>query len=900
MTRDDRPDPDQLMQSIADERDSKRRASLRIFLGMSAGVGKTYAMLKAAHQRRLEKIDIVVGLVETHGRSETAALLDGLEIIPRKKIDYRGTAVEEMDLDAILSRRPSIVVVDELAHSNLPGERHSKRYQDVLELLDAGIQVYTAINVQHLESRKDAVEAITQIAIRETVPDSLLDRASQVELVDVAPVELLKRLSEGKVYLGDRAQRATDNFFKEDRLTALREIALRLTAERVDQDLQRFVVDKSASGPWQTNERVMVAISHSPFSEKLVRAARRLAYNLEAPWIGVHVDSGVTLNAEDQQQLKKNLTLARELKAEIVTTTDTDVSAALKRIARQKNVTQILVGRPTRRWLRDLIEGGTLLDRLVRESSEIDVHVLRQEGGTARSVSLREAFQNTNFVSRPIQYWNTLIFLCGVGIFGTLLNPYLGYRTIGFVFLLSVLLVGMVAPLGPVIFAAVLSAFGWNFFFIPPRFTFVINSGDDMSMCISFFIVAMIMGYLTHRIRFHQKLIREREERTTFLYEILRDISNSAEKSEFLKKVVRRVGVNFKSDCGVFLADRSGRLQFKFDKTYSISLDEKSQAVATWAFESGKSAGWSTQTLADAKALYLPLKGLSSNWGVFVYAPHEQKPLTLDQEGLLLSIVHQLALSLERHFFEKRSHESKQLAESEKLHQTLLNSISHEMRTPLTAIIGGVSVLEDPKQLQNLHVVKEVVSQLGDAGDRLNRVIENLLDMSRLNSGMLALKVDWCDVADLIGVVLQKVVRPLGQHVIKTQIPENLPEVKIDFRLMEHAIANLIVNASAYSPSGTEILVSAESFGEAVKIRVDDSGPGIPESHRTEIFEKFFRLPGTPAGGTGLGLSIVKSIVEANGGTVGVETNKKGGASFVITLFSTMRPTMEGEGQING
>ncbi|HWU45062.1 MAG TPA: histidine kinase, partial [Bdellovibrio sp.] len=347
---------------------------------MSAGVGKTYAMLRAAHQKIKEGVDVVVGVVETHGRQETVDLTEGLTIMPRLKVEYRGTQLEEMDLDGVLKRKPQLVVVDELAHTNVPGSRHEKRYQDVLEILDAGIDVFTAFNVQHLESRKDAVEAITGIAIRETVPDSILEVAGQVELVDIAPSELLKRLKEGKVYLGDKAVRATQNFFKEDKLTALREIALRMTAERVDQDLQKFVSVRSEGGPWQTNERLLVAFSHSPYSEKLIRATRRLAYNLEAPWIALHVDTGINLNDADQAQLVKNINLARELKAEVITTTETEVPSAVRRICRQKNVTQVVVGRPTRRWFRDIIEKGGLLERLVRESLEVDIHVIRHDG----------------------------------------------------------------------------------------------------------------------------------------------------------------------------------------------------------------------------------------------------------------------------------------------------------------------------------------------------------------------------------------------------------------------------------------------------------------------------------------------------------------------------------------
>jgi two-component system sensor histidine kinase KdpD len=884
MSDENRPNPDDLLSVIANEELKSRSATLRIFLGMSAGVGKTYAMLKAAHQRKLEGLDIVIGIVETHGRAETASLLDGLEVIPRAQVAYKGTQLQELDVDAILARKPQIVIVDELAHTNVPGLRHAKRYQDVLEILDAGIDVYTALNVQHLESRKDSVEAITQISIRETVPDSILERASQVELVDIAPVELLKRLREGKVYLGDKAERAAQGFFKEDRLTALREIALRLTAERVDQDLQRFVTIQADRGPWQTNERLMVAVSFSPFSERLIRATRRLAYNLEAPWVAVYIDTGLPLTIEDQAQLSKNLNLARELKAEVITTTETDVPAALRRIARQKNVTQILVGRPTRRWFRDILEGGSLLDRLVRESAEIDVHVIRNESGPSNKASLLASLRRIQFQSGPVKYWNTFLFVSLVALIFGPLDPYIGYRTVGFGFLLAVMIVGMVSNLGPVVFSALLSVLVWNFFFIPPRLTFAITESQDFIMCIAFVVVALIMGFLTNRIRFHERLIRVREERTNVLYETLQDVASSHAKADFLLKTVKRVGSILNAECGVFLADTSGKLTFDFNHSYALAIDEKAQAVAAWAFQSQKPAGWSTDTLSEAQTLNIPLKGPSELVGVFVFRPKTRRRLDLEQETLLYSILRQLAISLERHFFEKRLLEAQRLRESEKLHQTLLNSISHEMRTPLTTIIGSASALADETTSKDPVFIKKVASQLTEAGDRLNRVIENLLDMSRLNSGVLELKLDWHDVHDLVGVNISKLTHNIGQHKVRTEIPDDLPVIKMDFRLMEHAIANLILNAALYSPQGSEIKLTASYRNKMMEIKVDDQGPGIPLEARARIFDKFYRIPGTPTGGTGLGLSIVKSIVEAHRGYVDVDASPLGGASFTVHL----------------
>lgn len=877
-----RPDPDALLAAVDQLEKTERRARLRIFLGMSAGVGKTYAMLTAARQRAQEDGGVLVGVVETHGRSETAALLAGLEILPRKKIDYRGAVLEEMDLDEILRRKPRLVLVDELAHTNAPGSRHGKRYQDVLEILDAGIDVYTTINVQHLESRKDSVEAITGIQIRETVPDGILERATLVEVVDIAPTELLRRLRDGKVYLGENAERAADNFFKEDRLTALREIALRLLAERVDHDLRRFA-GTGKQAPWQTNERLMVGVSHSPYSEKLIRATRRLAYNLEAPWVALYVDTGLTLNDEDQAQLAKNIALARELGAEVITTTETDVASALKRVARQKNVTQLLVGRPTRRWIRDVAEGGSLLDRLVRENGEVDVHVIRQDGVTNYRPPLWREMLYLRSNSEPTKYFNVFLFLVGTSFLSGLLNPAIGYRAVGFLYLLAVLLTGIFAELGPVIFAATFSALAWNYFFIPPTMEFYISSAEDVILCVAFFAVALITGFLTNRIRLHERVLREREERTNVLYEILSIIAGSGEKSEFLGRITERVGALMNAECGVILKSQAGELQFENAKAYSVKLNEKSRAVADWAFRYGKAAGWSTETLSESKGLYLPLRGQTETVGVFVFQPKSSRKLGLDQENLLYSITRQLGITLERHFIGKRLQETQRLRESEALHQTLLNSISHEMRTPLTAIIGGASSLGDAKLASDRAYVAGVAESLQEAGERLNRVVENLLDMSRLSSGMLSLKQEWEDLNDLVGVVLKKLEKSLAHHRVKVTLADGVPLAKLDFRLMEHAIANLLVNAAMYSPTDSEIRLKIATLEGSYLLTIEDEGPGIPAEAEPRIFDKFYRVPGTPAGGTGLGLSIVKSIVEIHKGTVRVERGERG-ARFVIEL----------------
>lgn len=879
-----RLDPDRLLAALRAEQEKNLRGRLRVFLGMAPGVGKTYAMLEAAQLVHREGMDVLVGVVETHGRRETLDLLQGLKIIPKKGIEYRGVLLEEMDLDVILNQHPKLVLVDELAHTNAPGSRHQKRYQDIIELLDAGIDVYTTVNVQHLESRKDLVEQITNIPVRETVPDSILEMADQIEVIDITPDELLKRLKEGKVYLGDRAERAAQNFFKPDTLTALREMALRFVAEKVDQELKQFGAGGQAPKTWKTNERLMVAISHSPYSERLIRATRRLAYSLNAPWLAVYVDNGMPLTNEDQAQLHKNITMARELNGEVVTSTDIEVSAAIKRIARQKNITQLIVGRPARKSFKEILQRSSFLGKLVRDNEEIDIHVIRQDRPKKKRRSVG-VFPFFKFKTGWIFYWFTLWLFFGLGIVSALLEPYIGYRAVGYILLVGVIVTGMTAQFGPTVLSGVLSALIWNYFFIPPRFTLFIHEPEDFMITLVYLLVAMILGYLTSRIRTQAKMIRDREDYISFLYEISQDIAGSKNKTDFLEKINARVGTKFKSECRVILRATDGRLQINDLKSYSPYLKEKDKAVAMWSFETGKAAGWSTDTLSNSRSLYIPLKGQSEVVGLLVLRPFSKRKLSLDQENLLYSTAFQVGVSLERYFLEKRMFEARRLEESEKLHQTLLNSISHEMRTPLTSILVGASALGQDDVVRSPEQVKHLSEQLLDSGERLNRVVENLLDMTRLNSGVLALKLEWQDVHDLVGVVLKKMEKYLFYHQVKTDLAENLPLVLMDIRLMDHALSNLLINAVTYSPRQTQIRLSVKYDDGMLRFEVEDEGPGIPEDQKDRIFEKFFRLKGTPAGGTGLGLSIVKSIVEAHRGRVSVKTPDSGrGTCFVIEL----------------
>lgn len=661
-----------------------------------------------------------------------------------------------------------------------------------------------------------------------------------------------------------------------------------MTAERVDQDLQKFAVTRDEV-PWQTNERLLVAISHSPYSERIIRATRRLAYNLEAPWVAVYVDTGLNLNDEDQSQLQKNIQLARELNAEVILTTDSDVSTALQRVSRQKNVTQVIVGRPTRSWFRDAIDGGSILQKLVNENHDVDVHVIRQESRTNARPGFMAELAMYRSKTGLFKYYYAFWFMVVVTLLGALFEPYIGYRAVGFFFLLAVIIASLAGSIGAVLFTATLSALIWNFGFIPPRFTLVISSADDLILCISYFVVALITGFLTNRIRGHAKLIRAREERTNLINEILQDIARSQNKSEFIQKVCDRVSNHLDAYTTVVLKSKDGFLQF--DKlTGSHYLDEKEKAVAQWTFQNQKNAGWSTDTLGQARSLYLPLRGVNEAVGVLIFKPERKiKKLSLDHLELLFSVSTQLGISIERHFLSRRLVEAQRLKDSEVLHQTLLNSISHEMRTPLTAVMGVSSAIEAISK-SNPELL-EISRGLSEAGDRLNRVIENLLDMSRLSSGILGLKLEWHDLTDLVGVVLKKLEKNLHGHVVHANITESVDFVEIDFRLFEHALSNLILNATQYAGAHCQISISIEQSATTIVIKVCDDGVGIPEESFPLVFEKFYRLPGTPAGGTGLGLSIVQGIVELHKGQIHCEKNRPQGTCFVIDLpYKKMPP----------
>lgn len=881
-----RRNPESLLKVIEQERSNASRGRLRIFLGMCPGVGKTYAMLKAAKEQLQRGVNAAVGVVETHGRKETEELLAGLSIYPKKELIYKETKLLELDLDSILKEKPDLVLVDELAHTNAPGSRHEKRYQDVEEMLENGIDVYTTVNIQHIESRNDQVAQITGVHVRETVPDSFLEKATQIEVIDLSPKELLQRLKEGKVYLGDRAQAAADNFFQEEHLTALRELALRFTAEKVDQDLKSQMTMKGIEGPWNTNERLLVAISYSPYSNRLIRATRRMAYNLEAPWIALYVDTGATLSKEDKETLQKNISLARELGAEVVTIADLDLSHAIQKICIEKNVTQIVMGRPDRRFFSDILTGGTLLDQLVRETSKIDVHVIRAQ----RKPKYRGLYLKWPTIkSGLLPYYNTAWFMAAVSFVNYGLLPYMGYRALGSIFLLSILVVATLTTFGPILFAAIVSGVVWNFFFIPPTFTFAISATEDIMMLISFFLTAVAGGFLTSRIRRQEEILENREAHSRILYEFVKELSNSKDLSLMLRVTTDAVERIFGGNCTIFPTAKDGKLSWSKYGKYPIS--DKEIAVAHWVFENKKPAGWSTQTLSGSRVLCLPMMGNDGIVGVLAFIPgREYRHFSIGRENLLQTIISHASVAMERFLFSEAAQNAKLLEASELLHQTLLNSVSHELRTPITALIGTSTALKDERTFSDEKAREALTDELIHSAHRLDRVVENLLDISRLQKGTLQLKNEWFDIGDLATEVKSNLRDELVDRTVNLVKDESIL-IEGDFKLLSHALNQLVLNAARYSDPSAKIEIEMNATADKATIKVTDEGKGIPEGSESQIFEKFYRLPGTPTGGLGLGLTIASNIVSLHGGTLTARNRSdRTGSIFEITLPMKVAP----------
>jgi len=862
MSEAERPDPDEILARMKRAETAATRGKLKIFFGMSPGVGKTYAMLQAAQQKLQQGTEVVIGIVETHGRKETQALTEGMPIMPRSQLEYRGTKLEEMDLDAILTWHPGLAVVDELAHTNAPGSRHPKRYQDVLELLDAGIDVYTTLNVQHVASRSDTVRQISGITVSETVPDTVLDLADEIILVDLTPEQLLARLAEGKVYLGEKADWAAKNFFKEGNLTALREMALRLVAEHVDRDLRDIMSEERIAGPWKSGDRLLVAVSASPYSERLIRYTRRLAASMEASWIVANIERPRPLSQQEQTRLTRYLALARQLGAEVVSTPGTDIGQALLRIARQHNVTQIVIGKPLgSRWTSFLRRDP--LRWLMRHSGNIDIHMIpADESAPAwRAETIEERLARAPWRDFGV----ALVIAAVVTAVSLAIFDYTGYWAVALFYLLAVVLAATRLRRWPTLFLAALSALLWDFLFIPPRFTFYISHFHDFMMFGAYFVIAIVIGHLATKLREREQSERRREERATALYRFTRALAASRDLDEALPKVLALIKQTFEADAAVWLCDESG-LSCHPASTFKPS--SKDESVAVWAFQKKQSAGRSTDTLPDADALHVPLVTGDRSEGVLTV--RLASPLTIEQRELLDAFAAQLALFVNKEGALEESRAAQVARQSQKLQKTLFDSVSHELKTPLAAMTAA---LQQPQPDR---------VELQQAVRRLTRTVDHLLDATRLESGLLQPVLEWCDPGELVREAVAA--SGLKDNAVRLNIAKNLPTISVDTHLIQQAIGALLSNAAGHAKTNQPIEVSAARDDSMLVISVADHGPGLAPGEENKVFEKFYRGPGTAPGGLGLGLSIARQLVEAHGGRVVAQNREEGGARFSIRL----------------
>jgi two-component system sensor histidine kinase KdpD len=890
---DGRPDPDALLAGLQQEERRAARGKLKVFFGAAPGVGKTYAMLEEGRARAAEGMDVVVGYAEPHARMDTEALLLGMEILPYKTIEYTNVLLREFDLDTAIKRRPALLLIDELAHTNAPGMRHPKRWQDVTEVLEAGIDVYTTLNVQHLESMNDVVERITGVKVRETLPDSVLEEADEVELVDVSPEELLERLGEGKVYAGDMAERATRNFFSKGNLLALRELALRRTAERVDAQMSAFRRENAVRSTWAVSERILVCVSPSPLSARLIRSAKRLATGLKAPWIAAYIETPASLRIADQdrRRVDSNLRLAEQLGAQAITVQGQNIADEVIAYARAHNVTKIVIGKPERPRWRDVLF-GSVVDDLVRRSGEIDIYVIRGEAEEAEPPTAAPG------PATPTDWKGYAAAFISVALATAVGWPF--QHTLKFentnvlmLYLLAVLWVASRYSRRAAALASLLAVAAFDFFFVPPYLTFTVQ--DERYIMLTFpvmLITALTIGTLTHRVRMQAEAARRREQRTQTLLALTRDLAAARTVEQIVGATVRHVGRVADADAIVLLPDGDRKLHSKADGRAVPPLDDKESSVAQWSYDHDQTAGAGTGTLPAAAGTYVPMKtsrGTAGVLGVFAKEAGDLGPP--ERRQLVEAFASQAAQAVERAMLAEETRVAWERVEAEFLRNTLLSGVSHELRTPLAGIIGSASALVEAGHQLTPEARGDLLDSIVTEAEHMERLITNLLDMTRLEAGGLALKREWQPVQEVFGSALRAMERRLHGREVHADLAPDLPLVNIDSGSIEQVLVNLLDNAAEYTPTHTPIEITARATQPEVIIEVADHGPGLPPGTEQRVFEKFFRVrPGEGRRGIGLGLAICRSIVEAHGGKISAENRPGGGALFRITLPRTGQP----------
>ena len=884
------PDPEALPPQFQQQ----ERGKLTVFLGAAAGVGKTYTMLEAAHERLAEGMRVAIGWVETHGRAETENAAAGLPRIAANVLTYRGQRLREMDIDAILAQRPELVLVDDLAHTNVPGSRHVRRFQDVEELVNAGIDVYTTLNIQHIESLNDVVTQITGIVVRETVPDSFVEQADTIQLIDISPQELIKRLQDGKVYIPDQTEQALKRFFRPGNINALREMALRFTASRVDQDMMDYMRRNHIDGPWPAAGRVMVCVGASPFSAQLIRAAHRLARGLRADFLAVYVDTPsrrFPVGEKERERVWRNLRLAEELGGSIITVAGNDIVEELLTVARNENITAVVIGKPRHSRWREFWQ-GSLLDKLIRRSDGINVYVIQSKAETeAQSVSRTIPPEAESIPWLPIA--GGLLLTAAVTVICWLGRDLLEQVNIALLYLLPILCSAVRWGRWPSYITALASVLAFDFLFTPPVLTFKVGDIRYLWSFIIFLVISFVVGGRTETLKQEVRLTRQRETSVRTLYDFSRQIAAIIDVSRIARTFVRHTGVALGRTTVLLLPDSQNNLILEacYDAAAANGCGEQmplpaaEHAVANWVWSNGQAAGRSTETLPGAGFLFVPLSVDRRTVGVFGIELG-QKLMLQEERQLIAAWAGLAAIAVERGKLTADARQAALLKESDQLRTALFNSVSHELRTPLAAISAAVATLLDMGTQYSAEIRRELLETVKNGADRMERVVANLLDTARIESGMLTLKIDWCDVEDIVGTAIRRMGETTKNHVLRTRVASELPLLRADCVLLEHVLVNLLDNAMKYSPPGSEITIAARQSGPEIIVAVEDSGCGIPPQDLTKIFEKFYRAPrqAVQVAGTGLGLSICKSIVEAHRGRIWAENNSQAGAIVAFAI----------------
>jgi two-component system, OmpR family, sensor histidine kinase KdpD len=884
-----RPSPEALLEAA--RREESQAGRLKIFVGAAPGVGKTYAMLENARAKLKAATDVVVGAVETHGRQETQALLDGLEIIPRRRFEYRDQMIEEMDLDALIARRPKIALVDELAHTNAPGSRHPKRYLDVEELLGNGIDVYTTVNIQHIESLNDVVAQITHVRVRETVPDSIFDRADAIELVDLTPDDLIQRLKEGKVYIPAQAERALAHYFSPGNLTALRELALRRTAERVDEQLLHHMQANAIAGPWAAGERILVCVSEDPRAAGLVRSTKRLADRLHAPWTAISIETrrSLQLTDDERDRLANTLRLAETLGGEALTIPGTQrrIADDILAFARSNNVTQIVSGKSTRSWWFELLRGSVVHD-LVRRAGNISVHVIAGDdlepapnpGKGVRTAERSEPFD-------PVPYGMALLFVAAALGVGKIIHPWFGIENVDLVFLTALVGVAVRYGLWPSLAASVVASLCYNFFFLPPIYTFTITDPTNVAAFFFFMLIALLVSNVAARVRGQATAATERVRNTEHLYSFSRKLAGTATLDDVLWATAYQTALMLKVRV-VLLLPEQGRIAVKAGYPPEDELDQADLAAANWAWSNDRPAGRGSDTLPGAKRLFLPMRTGRGPIGVVGIDDDKTGPLlTPDQRRLLDALMDQGALAIERVRLVEDMDQVRRTVETDRLRSALLTSISHDLKTPLASVLGSASTMRDFSSRLSDAEKTDLLATIIDESERLNRFIANLLDMTKLESGAIVPNSSPHDLSEIVGSALQRASKILLHHKIQLELATDLPMLELDAVLFEQALFNLLDNAAKYSPIGTTISIHGWRDQQFVCLQILDEGMGIPAQDLENVFDKFYRAQKGDhvRAGTGLGLAIARGFVESLHGTISA-ANRAGqrGAALTIRL----------------